>query len=206
MRTLLCFTMLILVALCQGNNTLALAVTLEFSPTSQIVDPGKPVTVDVVISGLAAGGPPSVGAFDLDVSFNPAILSSTGVTFGHSLGNPGLGEVLTASSLVPGVIDFAAVSLLSSEELDALQPARFSLANLAFSPVGVGTSRLTFSQVIVADTFGVTLDTDSRVGSVTVVPEPSSLFLFAPVLVAAIVTIWLRTHQTRREGLKPGDR
>jgi hypothetical protein len=178
---------------------------LEFLPALQTAGLGQPVSVDVVISGLAAGGPPSVGAFDLDVSFNPTIFSSTGVRFGQFLGNPGLGEVLTISSPARGVIDLAAVSFLSPEELNALQPARFSLASLDFSSLREGTSPLAFSQAIIADAFGGTLATTASGGIVNVAaPEPSSFLLVASGLVAAIVITWLRTNQTWRERLNLG--
>jgi hypothetical protein len=173
MKTLLAFSILVLVAFGQGSHTLALAVTLEFLPASQMVGLGRPVSVDVVISGLAAGGPSSVGAFDLDVSFNPSILSSTGVRFGQFLGGPG--EVLTTSSLGRGVIDLAAVSFLSPQELNALQPARFSLASLDFSPLREGTTPLSFSQAVIADAFGGTLATTVSGGIANVAAsEPAS--------------------------------
>src|SRR5262245_9225206 len=69
------------------------AVSLEFSPSAQTVA-ASTVSVDVVVSGLAAGGPPSVGSFDLDVTFDPTVLSPIGVTFGPLLGDPNLGEAL----------------------------------------------------------------------------------------------------------------
>lgn len=200
MKRRLGFTLLALVALYQGSQTLALAVSLEFVPMSQTVASGQPVNVDVVISGLGPlFGPPSVGAFDLDVSFNPAILSPTQVAFGEFLGNPNTGEALTVSQFTPGVIDFAAVSLLSPEGLDALQPDRFSLAILSFNSLALGTSPLSFSQVIVADAFGKTLDTDSRAGSVNVAPEPSSLLLVASGLLGALITAWLGKYQNLRK-------
>jgi hypothetical protein len=207
MKTLLSFTILIVVALSQGSRTSVLAVTLEFLPASQMIGLGQSATVDVIISGLAAVGPPSVGVFDLDVTFNPAILSSTGVRFGDLLGKPVLGEALTTSSSARGVIDLAAVSLLSPEELNALQPARFSLASLDFSSLREGTSPLSFSQALMADAFGGILETTASGGIVNVAaPEPSSFFLVASGLVAAIVTTWLRIVRLGVKGSAHDDR
>ena len=98
------------------------------------------------------------------------------------------------------MIDFAAVSLLSPGELAALQPARFSLASLSFNSLALGTSSLTFSQTIVADAFGNTLDVSARDGSVNVVPESSSFLLFASVLAAAIVIAWCTSIRIGRAG------
>ena len=61
-------------------------ILLSLVPSSATVTTGNTVNVNVSISGLS--NPPSVGAFDLDVGFNPAILSPTTVTFGSFLGEP----------------------------------------------------------------------------------------------------------------------
>jgi hypothetical protein len=162
--------------------------SLSFVPASQVIGVGQPVTVDIFISGLGAGSPPSVGTFDLDVSFDPATLSPTGVTFGPFLGNPSdPAETITDFNFLPGVVDLAELSFLAPTELDALQPASFSLATLSFDALAKGTSPLTFSQVIVDDAFGGKLTIDPVSGQVTV-PEPSSLlvFLFGLVALATI--------------------
>jgi hypothetical protein len=160
-----------------------LAITVDFVPSTQSVGVGQPVAVDVVISGLTAGAPPSVGAFDLDVSFNAGILSPTGVTFGPFLGDPALLEALTSVAVTPGLVDFAEVSLLLPAELDALQPASFSLATLSFDALMAGTSPLTFSQVAIADAFGATLTASVSSGSINVVvPEPGTLLLLGAAI------------------------
>ena len=138
--------------------------------------PGQ-VVVDIVISGLGSGVPPSVGTFDLDVSFDPSILSPTNVTFGPFLGDPDLAEALTNSNFLPGVVDFAELSLLSPSELDVLQPGAFSLATLAFDTLGPGSSPFVFTQIIVDDAFGNKLP----------IPEPATGLLLAAGLGAMTV-------------------
>ena len=69
------------------------ALILSLTPSSATVTAGNAIDVNVFIAGL--GNPPSVGAFDLTVGFNPAILAPTAVTFGLSLGDPGRFEALT---------------------------------------------------------------------------------------------------------------
>lgn len=155
----------------------ALAVSLSFVPEPSIPEV---LAVDIVISGLKAGGPPSLGAFDLDVSFDPAVLSPTDVTFGPFLGDPGLFEALTDFNFFPGVVDLAEVSLLSPADLDALQPASFSLAALTFDRIGVGDDRLAFSQVTLDDAFG------------NKIPEPSSLALFSIGAIGLLGYGWRR--------------
>src|SRR5262245_24056458 len=126
--------------------------TLSLLPSLQTVVLGQPVTEEVIMSGFTSH-PPSVGAFDLSVSFDETILSPSAITFGLFLGDPA-SEALTGVSMSPGLIEFAEVSLLQSHTLDNLQPASFSLATLEFATLTVGTSPLTFSQTTVDDAFG----------------------------------------------------
>jgi hypothetical protein len=166
----------------------ALAVSISVLPAAQTAAVGDPVSVDLVITGLDGTGAPSVGAFDLDVTFDPLLLVASGVTFGAFLGDEALGEALTASSVSAGLLDLAAVSLLLPAELDALQPAAFTLATLSFTTLAAGTSPLTLSQAIVDDAFGARLAADTVGGSVTVaqaVPEPATL-----LLVGAGLLVW----------------
>ena len=53
------------------------AIQLSFEPSAQTRDIGDPVSVDVVVSGLETGAAHEiVSAYDLDVTWNPAILAS----------------------------------------------------------------------------------------------------------------------------------
>src|SRR5262249_35813021 len=97
-------------------------VAVELVSSSPTVPVGQIVVVDVVVSGLGGGLPPSVGAFDIDMSFDPAILAPTDITFGRFLGDPEQAEALTAASISEGGVSFAAVSVLPAAELVALQP------------------------------------------------------------------------------------
>lgn len=153
------------------------AVSLDFVPSQQTVDVGESFSVDLVISGLGSGGPPSVGSFDLDVSFDPAVLFPTGVLFGTFLGAPAFAEALIDAAFLGGAVDLAEVSLLTSSELDALQPDSFSLATLFFDAISLGSSGLEFSQALVDDTFGQKLDLTLGSGEVNVVPEPGTFVL-----------------------------
>ena len=145
------------------------AIFLSLVPSSATVTTGNTVNVNVIISGL--GNPPSVGAFDLNVGFNPAIFAPTAVTFGAFLGNPDLFEALTAFDFsTPGRVEFAEVSLLSPSELDALQRSSFLLAILSFTAISNGASPFIFvGDQRVDDAFGNKL----RI----TIPEPATVFL-----------------------------
>jgi hypothetical protein len=151
----------------------AQAVSLTVEPSSFPIVPGEMVDVDAIISGL--GQPPSVGAFDLFMGFNPALVTATGVSFGPYLGDPLLGQALTATTFSPMEVEFAEVSLLAPADLDALQSPSFALATLSFTGVGSGLAAFAFSSGVVDDAFGAKL-------VVVATPEPDTWLLLATSL------------------------
>src|SRR5439155_19254492 len=58
-----------------SGTAFADSVSLSFSPFSQNVTAGQTISVQVQISGLGNFAVPSVGSFDLFVSFDPTLLS-----------------------------------------------------------------------------------------------------------------------------------
>jgi hypothetical protein len=165
------------------SSTVALAgIHLNFVPQ---LAPPEQFAVSIVISGTAAGGPPSIGSFDLDVSFNPAVLVPSSVSFERFLGDPTLFEALVDFVFLPGIVDLAEVSLLLPDELDALQPDTFGLANLVFDRVGVGPAELALAQILVDDAFGIKLD----------VAEPDTRGL---LVIGALAVLAIRRSNRRK--------
>ena len=145
---------------CAGSRAGAVSLSLETATPDVAV--GDSVVVAVVVSGLIAGRAPSLGSLDLDVAFNVSVLGYQDATFSLLLGDPALGEAVTASGLVPAGVDLFELSFLDPAELDALQPDEFAIAALAFS----------------ADAAGLALPLD-EVGSLTIrVPEPGCVPLW----------------------------
>lgn len=174
------------------------ALTIGISPSTTSLTVGDSLSADVVVDGLGAGGPPSLGVFDLDISFTPTTLGFAGVSFSPFLGDLGLGEAISAFDgvSIPGVVNIFELSLLEADGascllcippfLDGIQPANFVLATLTFNALGAGTSALTLSVNSMGDGFGaalpgVAIDTapSITVHQVLQVPEPASLSLVA---------------------------
>jgi hypothetical protein len=176
-------------ALLALTSTQAAALFLSLDPSAQNASPGDPVSLDLVVSGLGDFAPDSLGAFDVDIGYDPAALVFTGYTLGSLLGDPFLFEALDLSLGDLGVvINLAEVSLLSDSELDALQPASFVLATLDFTVLTLspGSSTLvTIDNVYaIGDAFGQPLPVDGTNDAVISnpsgnIPEPSILALMS---------------------------
>lgn len=171
------------------TSTAVQAVELGFVPPTQEVPGGTPVSVDVVISGLGDFAPPSLGAFDLDIAFDPSILSLSSVVFGPFLGDIGLFEAIASDTPGVGTVNVFEVSLLSDTDLDALQPSSFPLVTLNFDTLNSGTSPLTITAATLGDAFGDPLSYTASEGSVTVTPEPGTWVLMVSGL-AGLLGIW----------------
>jgi hypothetical protein len=161
----------------------ASALMLGFDPVSQEVPVGASVDVALTISDLGVGGAPSLSTFDLDILFNPAILTFDSVTFGDPiLGDNldvfGLGLNLTGADLVsPGVLNIFELSFDNPSDLDFFQAESFTLATLTFDTLVIGTSSLDISINALGDAWGDPLVAEVQSGSISAVPEPSTLLL-----------------------------
>lgn len=151
----------------------AWSASLDFVPTSASFAEGSSVSVDVVISGLAAGE--QLGAFDLVVSFDPAFVGLSAYQLGNQLGDTSLFESIDASAgnLDAGRFNLAQISFLWDL---TTQPAAFTLATLTFNGLAAGQTALSFSDVTLGDALGAPLAADlgSTLLNVTAVPEPGS--------------------------------
>ncbi len=164
------------------------AISIDFVPSAQSLFLGQSLTVDITVSGLGDAGE-IVSAYDLDISYNPAILLATSVTFGPYLGDAISPSFQDWSVSTSGLIDMAELSFLSDDELAAQQPDSFVLATLGFNTLALGSSTLSFvpDSVFGIDVKGrdaAILELSAITGNVTVVespqpvPEPATLLLF----------------------------
>ena len=177
-------------------------ISLGFDPPSQTVTVGTPFTVDLTIAGLGGGVAPSLGAFDLNVTFDSLILGYQNVVFGDpSLGDQldlsGYGTIQITDASVAGVVNLAELSFDSIDILNSLQPASFVLARLTFDSLAAGTSTLDLTITAIGDAAGDPLAATTTGGTVTVtasVPEAGTILL----LVSGLVGLGIATLKYRQ--------
>lgn len=178
----------------------ASAVMLSLQPTVQSAVPTDNISLNLVISGLNANGPDSLGDFDIDIGFDTSALSFQGYSLGVSLGDIGLSEAFDFSfgDLGGGTVNLAEVSFLEADAsscvfclgpyLDDIQSGSFILATLDFKvdSLAVGSSTTVFFDTVFAlgDGFGNPLGIDSLTNAAInnpgiSVPEPTTLALMA---------------------------
>ena len=175
-------------------------LSLDF-PVAPHTGVGDQLSVNLNIGGLATGGPPSLGAWIINVSYDPTIFSITNpdVTFGPNLGTLAQTIDLVDTTSVSGIVMITQTSLLSAAALDALQTTDpFLLATLEFTGLTLGTSLMGFSPTTtVSDAFGTTLVVAGNAPvAAAVVPEPSTVTLFG-VGAFALGLAALRRRQRR---------
>jgi hypothetical protein len=190
MKTLKPWVASALLALCW--TTAAHAVTIAVRPPTQSAGIGSQVQVDLTISGVNSGIVPALGAFDLNLGFDPALLSFQSATFGNQLDVFGLGDIQSGSLTSAGTVEAYENSLDSTADLTSHQASNFPLVSLFFNTIGSGTSPLNVSINAVADANGSALASGLTQGSVTIsaVPEPATYALLlggiGTLLIAAL--------------------
>ena len=104
------------VAVLLGLSMQASAIEISLEPSFQATEPGEFLIVEVVVSDFGATG---VGAYDIDIGYDPTVLFPLQYFFTDALGFPAaFGE---AALPAPGIVDVFELSFLSEAELLALQ-------------------------------------------------------------------------------------
>jgi hypothetical protein len=170
--------------------------TISVEPPDQAVPLGTPISINVTVEGLGAGAPPSLGAFDFNVEYDPGILAFDSLTFGDPLlGDQldlGIGGSITGFGVDPvlGIVNQFEVSLELPGDLDALQPDTFVLTSLTFSSIGEGSSPLVISDLMLGDANGDPLFADIQNGTARVltagVPDGGSTAVLMLMTILAL--------------------
>lgn len=165
------------------------AITVSLDPAAQTVQLGATMTLDLVVSGLGAGTTPSIGTFDVDVSFDSSLLSFVSASFGTGLDVFGFGA--NPRSVTPGAgsLNLFELSLDLPADLDALQPDSFTLASLSFQALALGTSPSSITINALGDSLGDPLTATVSGANITVaqVPEPSLAYLLGTGLAILVL-------------------
>ncbi len=177
-------------------------VQLSLNPPAQAAKIGIPFELTLDISGLASGGPESLGAFDLDVHFDASAVQFQGVGFGDpALGDQldlgGLGSISGFDDSIPGVLNLFDLSLDDAADLDALQATDFTLATLTFTGLTEGSTTLMLTVNALGNAVGAPLDPGflpatvglTMAGPPAVVPEGSARTVL-PALLGLMVAAW----------------
>ncbi len=169
----------------------AIAGTISIQPSNLTVPLGQNVSLNVNALSVT-----DVYALQFDLTFNPGLLSATGITEGSFLTAGG------ATSFVPGSIDnIGGTVSFTADTLVGAMPGvngNGTLATLQFKALSAGTSPITISNVILLNS-GLSIVTAATAnGAVTIqgpttgVPEPGTWFLLTVPLCAMALS------QTRR--------
>ena len=181
-------------------NQASAVPTLSLSPASQTASNGDTVYLDLIINGLGDYAPDSLGDFDVDISYDAAVLSFQNYSLDVFLGDEFSGEAIDFSlgDLGGGIVNIAELSLLEPDAftclfciapfLDDIQPSSFSLATLEFhvdalsagssTTVGIDTVYVLGDGYGLPLTLGGTSDAVIRAPSSSV-PEPTTLALLS---------------------------
>lgn len=162
----------------------ASAVLLDIDPPGQTISEGGQASVDVYARSL---GTDRVGAFDIALSFDGALLGFNDVIFGTGLGDPVLDSITSVTTSTSDQVGVAQVSLLFS--LSGLQDGSdLRLFSLVFDGLSEGISPVNISSALISDESGLPLGVNFGQSATVLVeprsvPEPGVLLLFSIGLV-----------------------
>ena len=192
----------LLVAALAMAGSFTSAATLSLKAGTQPVTLGVPFSIDLLVSGVGSPDPGSIGAFDLNLQFDPQVFALQSYALGELLGNLGLGDAFDYTLLGSGSIQLTEVSFLQTELLDALQPSSFKLATLSF--IATATTPPAGSLVSISQLFSLSLASGQALAvnnvtlsnlTITAVPEPASALL----MLAGVGVLGTRVWRQRRK-------
>ena len=140
-----------------------------------------------------------VSAYNLDIRYDPLILSPNQVTFSSNLGSATSFEVLQDYSLTKsGVVNIAAVSLLADADLQTLQGTgvrEITLATLMFNNPSSQSTSLTADWSTTTGLRDVKGLNNMVISEMNTVPEPSTYILTGIAGAALLTAAWFQRRK-----------
>lgn len=161
-----------------GSSPQASGISFGLTPASVTCIEGTSVDLSLVVSGLGSSTAPSIGTYDINVLFDPNILSLSSVVFGDPvLGNQldasGFGTISGVDASALGAVNLFELSLDDPGFLDTFQADSFTLATVTFNTIGTGVSSLRLTPNAIGDALGNPLALDISDGQVIVLSSQS---------------------------------
>jgi len=156
--------------------TPSFAAVISITPSTSQVSTGSQFCADIMVADLGVNE--KLGAFDLNLQYDPSILEFTGYSLTNELGSisDNLALDLSSGLINQGEVNISGLSLL--DNLDS-QLSTFKLASVVFNAVNQGTSILGFSDVTLGNYFGNAIGAVIQNSSVQAVPETSPMALIS---------------------------
>lgn len=128
---------------------------------------GQSLEIDLIVSGLDATG---LAGFDIDVKFDPNLLSFSSYRLGAELTDPVFGQDdWSLGAVDSGVVNLSELSYL----LDfSGQPNSFSIATITFDTLAAGAALFNFDHFDFTDGMGSPLQLNALNGGVRINPVP----------------------------------
>ena len=176
----------------------AAGITLTVNPLQPSAGVGGTSQIDLMIGGLGNKTAPSLSAFDIDLTFDPALLSVSKTVFGTSsptanqLALSGSVSITQVGQSTPGDLRLQEISLDSPSVLDTQQLGAFTVAEITLRGEAPGVSPLSLSVNALGDSQGDPLSASRVTGASltvtpsTATPEPKSLALLGIGLLALL--------------------
>ncbi len=180
----------VVVFLCSLHASTVSAVALEVIPDTSTMNVSDSLTVDVLISGLGVASAPSLGVFDIDLTFDPALFMAGAVTFGDQLDLLGFGSTQLDAAF-PGAVNAFELSIDPRSTLDFSQADSFRLFSVEFEAISTGFGLFDLSVLSLGDSSGTPLPYTTSGASVevlqpSVIPVPAAVWLFGTGILGLI--------------------
>lgn len=156
---------------------------------------GSSITADVHYTRPDFWSPIRLGGYDLTLSFDPAVLSVSSVSFGNGLNLGNAADSEPTYQVANGTLNVQEVSYASSL---SSQPTGFTVFSVTFTGLATGFTDVAFSRIDLSDQAGLPLTDPANWGNgISVVPEPEAWAAVAGIGLVA-TGIWRRRCANNR--------